>query len=73
MHGSDEEIDDQPDAGSDEDFSDDDHKLDHEEVDFSFYVKMNDLPILNIYICDKFSPLKNFTSSWVPWLWYCPC
>lgn len=32
VHGSDEEIDDQPDAGSDEDFSDDDHKLDHEEV-----------------------------------------
>lgn len=32
MHGSDEEVDDQPEAGSDEDFSDDGDKLVDEEV-----------------------------------------
>lgn len=41
MHGSDEEIDDHPEVGSDEDFSDDDDKHVHEEVDLSFIsVKM---------------------------------
>lgn len=38
MHGSDEEIDDQPELGSDEDFSDYDDKNVHEEVGLYFYV-----------------------------------
>lgn len=35
MHGSDEEIDDQLEVGSDDDFSDDGDKHNHEEVVFS--------------------------------------
>jgi hypothetical protein len=38
VHGSDEEIDDQLDVGSDEDFSDDGDKSVHDEVYFLFYV-----------------------------------
>ena len=36
MYGSDEEIDDQPEVGSDEDFSDDVDKHVHDEVEFKF-------------------------------------
>lgn len=38
MHGSDEEIDDQLDMGSDEDFSDDSDQHVDDEVDFWFYI-----------------------------------
>ena len=48
MHGSDEEIDDQPEVGSDEDFSDDGDKHALEEVDFCFHV-LTHLPICICY------------------------
>lgn len=38
MHGSDEEIDDQPEVGSDEDFSDDGNKDAHEEVYYFLFL-----------------------------------
>lgn len=38
MHGSDEEIDDQLEVGSDDDFSDDGDKHIHEEVDLIKYI-----------------------------------
>jgi len=54
VHGSDEEIDDQPEVGSDEeDFSDED-KHAHEEVDLCFYLSLVNL------ILEEFQNLLGF-------------